>query len=220
MNFTRAEENYLKAIYSISLKEGKDVSTNSLANRLDTKASSVTDMVKKLSVKELVIYEKYKGVNLTKQGEDIALEIIRNHRLWEVFLVDKLQFKWDEVHELAEQLEHIKSKKLTNNLESFLNFPKFDPHGDPIPDREGNIPKREESKLLNELTVGENGIIIGVKNSDNDFLQYLEEHKLTLGKTIEVVKVFQFDSSRTIKCLANSITLSEQVCKNIVVKLV
>lgn len=220
MSYTRTEENYLKAIYSIRLKNEGGVSTNSIANRLDTKASSVTDMLKKLAAKNLVVYEKYKGVELTSSGEKIAIDIIRNHRLWEVFLVDKLQFKWDEVHELAEQLEHIKSLKLINNLESFLNFPKFDPHGDPIPDRDGNIPKREESKLLTELSAGEKGMMIGVKNSDIDFLQYLEEHNLTLGTTVEVEKVFQFDLSRTISCESNSITLSEQVCKNIVVKII
>ncbi len=216
--YTRTEENYLKAIYSLSKKEGKDVSTNSIADRLDTKASSITDMIKKLSAKKLVSYTKYKGVNLTKKGEKIAVEIIRNHRLWEVFLVDKLQFKWDEVHELAEQLEHVKSEKLINNLEAFLGFPKFDPHGDPIPDRLGVLPKREESKTLDEMLEDEKGVIVGVKNSEIEFLQFLEEHDLTLGKTITVQKRFSFDSSKVIGLNGESITLSEQVCKNIILK--
>lgn len=218
--YTRTEENYLKAIYNLSKKEGKDVSTNSIADRLDTKASSITDMIKKLSVKKLVSYTKYKGVNLTKKGEKVAVEIIRNHRLWEVFLVDKLQFKWDEVHELAEQLEHVKSEKLINNLEAFLDFPKFDPHGDPIPDRSGVLPKREESKTLDEMEEEEKGVIVGVKNSEIDFLQFLEEYDLTLGKTISVTKFFPFDSSKMVDLNGESITLSEQVCKNIILKII
>lgn len=220
MSYTRTEENYLKAIYSLKLKYGKEVSTNSLANKLDTKASSITDMIKKLSVKELVEYEKYKGVTLTKKGNEIAINIIRNHRLWEVFLVDKLNFKWDEVHELAEQLEHINSVKLIDNLDSFLGFPKFDPHGDPIPNKNGEIPKREESYLLNEINLNEKGIIVGVKNSEIDFLQFLEERKLTLGKEIQFVKEFKFDKSRVILLDSNEFTLSEQVCKNIIIKVV
>lgn len=220
MEYTRTEENYLKAIYSLKIKYGKEVSTNALANKLDTKASSITDMIKKLSVKKLVEYEKYKGVELTNKGRDIAITIIRNHRLWEVFLVDKLNFKWDEVHDLAEQLEHINTEKLTNSLEEFLNFPKFDPHGDPIPNKKGEIPKREESFLLSELEVGERGVVVGVKNSEIDFLQFLEEKKLTLGKQIALTKEFSFDKSRIVMLENESLTLSEQVCKNIIIKVI
>ena len=219
MAYTKTEENYLKAIYSLKVKYGKEVSTNALAKKLDTKASSITDMIKKLSVKKLVEYEKYKGVILTGQGQDVAISIIRNHRLWEVFLVEKLNFKWDEVHDLAEQLEHINTEKLTNSLDEFLNFPKFDPHGDPIPNKEGEIPKREESFLLSELSIGDRGIVVGVKNSEIDFLQFLEEKKLTLGKNIELIKEFSFDKSRIIKLEKEELTLSEQVCKNIIIKI-
>lgn len=218
MDYTKTEENYLKAIYSLKVKYGKEVSTNALAKKLDTKASSITDMVKKLSVKKLVEYEKYKGVSLTEKGKKIAVNIIRNHRLWEVFLVEKLNFKWDEVHDLAEQLEHINTEKLTNSLDEFLNFPKFDPHGDPIPNKNGEIPKREESFLLSELKIGDKGIVVGVKNSEIDFLHFLEEKKLTLGKNIELVKEFSFDKSRIISLQDEELTLSEQVCKNIIVK--
>lgn len=218
MDYTKTEENYLKAIYSLKVKYGKEVSTNALAKQLDTKASSITDMVKKLSVKKLVEYEKYRGVSLTEKGKKIAVNIIRNHRLWEVFLVEKLNFKWDEVHDLAEQLEHINTEKLTNSLDEFLNFPKFDPHGDPIPNKNGEIPKREESFLLSELKIGDKGIVVGVKNSEIDFLHFLEEKKLTLGKNIELVKEFSFDKSRIISLQDEELTLSEQVCKNIIVK--
>src|SRR6056300_1724498 len=145
MSYTKTEENYLKAIYVLESKFGKEVSTNELANKLDTKASSVTDMVKKLAKKELITYEKYKGVSLSKKGKNIAISIIRNHRIWEVFLVEKLHYKWDEVHEIAEQLEHIKSDELVDRLDDFLEHPSFDPHGDPIPDREGNIPVRKQA---------------------------------------------------------------------------
>lgn len=220
MDYTKTEENYLKAIYSLKVKYGKDVSTNALAKKLDTKASSITDMVKKLSVKKLVEYEKYKGVSLTEKGKKIAVNIIRNHRLWEVFLVEKLNFKWDEVHDLAEQLEHINTEKLTNSLDEFLNFPKFDPHGDPIPNKNGEIPKREESFLLSELKIGDKGIVVGVKNSEIDFLHFLEEKKLTLGKNIELVKEFSFDKSRIIALQSEELTLSEQVCKNIIIKVI
>ncbi len=218
MSYTKAEENYLKAIYSIGVKTGDIVSTNDLAQRLETKASSITDMIKKLSAKDLISYEKYKGVSLTSTGKKIAVSIIRNHRLWEVFLVERLNFKWDEVHEIAEQLEHIKSDKLIDNLDDFLDNPKFDPHGDPIPSKDGIMPKREESAIVNELSLGDEGMIVGVKNSKKEFLQYLEEIQLNLGKKIEVLKIFSFDNSVLIKSGEREITLSDQVSKNIIVK--
>ena len=141
------EENYLKAIYKLSLNGVQGVSTNAIADKLATKPSSVTDMIKKLADKKLVSYQKYQGVNLTKKGSDVAVSIIRNHRLWEVFLVEKLNFKWDEVHDLAEELEHINTHKLTERLDEFLGFPKFDPHGDPIPDKDGNIIQHKDVTL-------------------------------------------------------------------------
>ena len=141
---TLSEENYLKAIYHLGKLGGIAVSTNAIAEKIDTKASSVTDMLKKLADKNLVNYKKYQGVNLTEEGRLTAASVIRKHRLWEVFLVDKLNFSWDEVHDVAEQLEHIKSEKLINELDSFLAFPIEDPHGDPIPDREGNLNKSQK----------------------------------------------------------------------------
>jgi len=215
---TRTEENYLKAIYGLENKTKKEVSTNELAKKLETKASSVTDMVKKLAKKELITYEKYKGVSLTASGMDIAINIIRNHRIWEVFLVEKLGYKWDEVHEIAEQLEHIKSEELVDRLDDFLEHPSFDPHGDPIPDREGNIPTRKEAILLSELTIGESGIVVGVKNTNNDFLQFLEEMNLTLGRTIKIEKVFDFDKSKVIKTEKQTVTISKEVSSNLIIE--
>ncbi len=218
MSYTRTEENYLKAIFSLYNKENKAVSTNTIAKKLKTKPSSVTDMVKKLSNKDLVKYEKYKGVTLTKKGTDIAVTIIRNHRIWEVFLVEKLGYKWDEVHEIAEQLEHIKSDELIDRMDEFLDNPKFDPHGDPIPDKTGKFAERKKAVLLSELEIKEEGIIVGVKNTSNDFLQYLEEKTLTIGKEIKVTKEFEFDKSRNLVVNERVITISKEVCNNLIIE--
>lgn len=171
---TLSEENYLKAIYHLSKDNDKGVSTSAIAQRMETKSSSVTDMVKRLSEKKMVNYVKYQGVRLTKKGLESAIYLVRKHRLWEVFLVDTLNFTWDEVHEVAEQLEHIKSKKLIERLEAFLKYPDFDPHGDPIPDKDGYIPSQEK-KLLCDVSIGQECICIGVKDTSKDFLQYLDK---------------------------------------------
>lgn len=167
--FTLSEENYLKAIYHLELGNDGGVSTNAIAEKLATKASSVTDMIKKLSEKEVVLYKKYKGVTLTVLGKTVAASVVRKHRLWEVFLVEKLNFSWHEVHEVAEQLEHIKSAKLINQLDRFLGFPTHDPHGDPIPDKDGNL-KIVEKSLLSTLSKNESGICIGVDDSSSSFI--------------------------------------------------
>lgn len=218
MSYTKTEENYLKAIFSLYNKENKEVSTNTIADRLETKPSSVTDMVKKLANKNLVKYEKYKGVTLSKKGNNIAVNIIRNHRIWEVFLVEKLGYKWDEVHEIAEQLEHIKSDELIDRMDEFLDNPKFDPHGDPIPDKSGKFAERKKAVLLSELAIKEKGIIVGVKNTSNDFLQYLEEKTLTLGKEIKVTKEFEFDKSRNILIGKTEVTISKEVSNNLIIE--
>ena len=139
---TFSEENYLKTIYHLTTSLSTEISTNAIAEMMETKASSVTDMLKKLAEKDLVHYKKYQGVFLTPKGKLAAKMIVRKHRLWEVFLVEKLDFSWDEVHEVAEQLEHIQSKKLIDKLDQFLEYPSIDPHGDPIPNAKGEWPPK------------------------------------------------------------------------------
>jgi DtxR family Mn-dependent transcriptional regulator len=211
------EENYLKAIYKFSLVHEKGASTNSIAKALNTKASSVTDMLKKLAIKNLINYKKYYGVTLTDKGGQIALSIIRNHRLWEVFLVDKLNFKWDEVHDLAEELEHIKSEKLINNLDSFLNFPALDPHGDPIPTKNGKIRTVKMIKL-SQLTINEEGVFMHVKDSSDKFLKYLSKNKLEIGTKIKVLDKEPFDNSFKISYNNQQLIISENVAKNLYLK--
>ena len=208
---------YLKSIFHLSIKTDKGISTNAIAQQLETKASSVTDMLKKLSEKELVIYVKYQGVTLTKSGASIAANVIRKHRLWEVLLVEKLNFNWDEVHEVAEQLEHIQSKKLVNEIDAFLGYPKHDPHGDSIPDEYGNINFLEKS-LLSTIEVGESVICIGVKDTSSDFLRYLDKQEIALGKEITVLEKEAFDNSMQIRMSFNEFTISQQIANNIYVK--
>lgn len=211
---TLSEENYLKAIYHLE-KQSKDaVSTNAIAEQIETKASSVTDMVKKLAEKELANYIKYQGVSLTETGRLAARSVIRKHRLWETFLVNKLNFSWDEVHEIAEQLEHIKSEKLINKLDDFLENPTHDPHGDPIPDKKGNYTTIKSKNIL-EFNIGSQGILISVKDSSDVFLKYLNKNNLALGDTIKVVDFEPFDESFTIETNAKTMTISKDVAENL-----
>ncbi|MEM1321979.1 MAG: metal-dependent transcriptional regulator [Bacteroidota bacterium] len=188
------EENYLKSIYKILSFDHKTASTNAISKAIQTSAASVTDMLKRLAEKELIHYEKYKGVTLTVRGERIATSLIRKHRLWEVFLVDKLNFSWDEVHDIAEELEHIKSNELINRLDNYLGHPKFDPHGDPIPDENGHFTLRHQICLV-EMDAGESGVIVGVLEHSTPFLQYLDRLKLKLGVNIKVIEKFEYDES-------------------------
>lgn len=212
-----SEENYLKAIFHLERTYKGGVSTNALAGEMETKASSVSDMVKKLAEKELVDYRKYQGVRLSPKGRKKAMEIIRKHRLWEVFLVEKLNFSWDEVHDVAEQLEHIRSEKLIRELDRFLEFPKRDPHGDPIPDAEGNF-SVSDTVLLAEVKAGETGICLGVKDTTAEFLQYLDKNSIALGKEIEVVDKEPFDKSMLIKIDGDTISISNLISENLYVK--
>jgi DtxR family Mn-dependent transcriptional regulator len=216
---TFSEENYLKTIYHITSSSGTEVSTNAIAEKMETKASSVTDMLKKLAEKELIVYKKYQGVLLTEKGSHLAKMIVRKHRLWEVFLVDKLQFPWDEVHDIAEQLEHIKSEKLINKLDDFLGHPTEDPHGDPIPDANGKIHKIEKL-ILAELNENQSGICIGVKDSSTQFLKYLDKNQITLGSKIQVLSKEEFDLSLKIKVEDNTVTVSNIIANNLYVKIV
>lgn len=188
------EENYLKIIYHLSQLSDSAVQTNAIAEGMNTRAASVTDMLKKLSDKQLINYIKYQGVTLTEKGKTAAIKIVRKHRLWEVFLVKKLKFSWDEVHDVAEELEHVNSELLVERLDDFLGFPKSDPHGDPIPDKDGNfeiLPKVH----LHELKKGDQAIIIGVTEHSSPFLKHLEKLGLTIGTVLEIVDITSYDGS-------------------------
>ncbi len=215
---TLTEENHIKAIYHLG-NYGKDiVNTNAIADALNTKASSVTDMVKKLADKDYLNYKKYQGVKLKKSGINVAVNIVRKHRLWEVFLVEKLNFTWDEVHEVAEHLEHIKSEKLVNELDAFLEFPTHDPHGDPIPDKDGKFNKIEKT-ALSHATVGMVYKCIGVEDSSTNFLQYLDSNSIGLGTTIEIIHKELFDNSVKIKLNTTELVVSQNVAKNLYLKI-
>ena len=214
LSFT--EENHLKAIFHLSSVDNMDVSTNAIADSLKTKAPSVTDMLQKLSEKKLVTYKKYQGSFLTPNGRKTALNIIRKHRLWEVFLVEKLGFNWSEVHEIAEQLEHIKSKKLIDELDRFLDYPTKDPHGDPIPNMAGFI-KYTNRTLLSDLVIGDKGKFIGVKDSSSAFLKFLDKRKISLGTNIEILHIEDFDNSIHIGLDETNLTISVKSANNIYV---
>jgi len=214
---SQTQENYLKCIYKICEKFPAGATTNAIAEGIDTKAATVTDMLKKLAAQKLINYQKYQGVTLTQKGKKAALSIVRNHRLWEVFLVDKLNFNWNEVHEVAEQLEHIKSVELINRLDIFLGQPKFDPHGDPIPSQEGKI-EQNKATPLNESNIGDKLVVAGVTEHSTHFLAYLNEVNLTLGQKIQIKKIVAFDHS--MQLLINKkelLFISHQVAKNILV---
>ncbi|MEO8253391.1 MAG: metal-dependent transcriptional regulator [Flavobacterium sp.] len=216
---TFSEENYLKSIYHLTVSTDAEVSTNAIAEMMETKASSVTDMLKKLAEKDLVNYKKYQGVSLTDSGKLSAKMIVRKHRLWEVFLVEKLDFSWDEVHDIAEQLEHIKSEKLIDKLDDFLGNPTEDPHGDPIPDANGKIISTEK-QLLSELVENQNGICVGVKDTSSEFLKYLDKQEISLGSKIKIVAKESFDLSLKIKLNGQELAISNKIASNIFVKVV
>lgn len=215
---TLSEENYLKAIYHLEKQGNEAVSTNAIAEQMDTKASSVTDMVKKLAEKDFANYVKYQGVSLTQLGRLTATSVIRKHRLWETFLVNKLNFSWDEVHDIAEQLEHIKSEKLIDRLNDFLEYPTHDPHGDPIPDKEGNYIKINSKSIL-DIETGSQGVLTTVKDSSDVFLKYLNKNDLALGDKIKVIDFEPFDDSFTIETKSKTLTISKHVAENLYLSL-
>ncbi|MFT7073624.1 metal-dependent transcriptional regulator [Patiriisocius sp. Uisw_017] len=214
---TLAEENYLKTIFHLERDRQSEVSTNAIAESLETRASSVTDMVQKLAEKKMLVYKKYKGTQLTETGRRVAANVVRKHRLWEVFLVDKLKFHWDEVHEIAEQMEHIQSEELIKRLDAYLGYPEFDPHGDPIPDKDGNI-KKAEKRLLSELTKNQTGICVGVKESSPEYLQYLDKKKISIGTKIVILGKEFFDGSMVIQIGKDQFFVSKQIAENLYVQ--
>jgi len=217
--YSYTEENYIKAIYKLSESGKEVVSTNAIAELLQTKAASVSDMLRKLSAKDIIHYEKYRGVSLTSVGTTYALQIIRKHRLWEVFLVSKLKFNWDEVHEVAEEMEHIKSELLIQRLDEFLEFPQFDPHGDPIPTEKGEINELKQV-LVSELNLEAGGTVVGVRDTQPLFLQYLDKVGIFLGAHIKVLDKSGFDNSLEINIESKkAIRISQEVSRNIYVTL-
>ena len=217
-NISQTEENYLKAIFNICEKEEKSAGTNDISNVMQTSAASVTDMLKRLSEKKLINYAKYKGVTLTDMGSTIATQLIRKHRLWETFLVEKLQFSWDKVHDIAEQLEHIKASELVERLDNFLGNPKFDPHGDPIPDADGKFTYRKQIQL-SDAEVGEVGVVVGVQEDSEKFLQYLDKQGLVLGARVKIMEKFSYDES--IQIILNGekeLVLSDKVSRNLFIQ--
>lgn len=223
LSLSQSEENYLKSIFNLlddnnTIKNNR-VSTNLIAKDLNTKASSVTEMIKKLSDKDLVSFEKYKGCNLTSIGNKEAVQVIRKHRLWETFLVEKLAFNWNEVHDIAEQLEHIKSPILTNKLSDFLNNPKFDPHGDPIPDKHGVFPKHDSIGKLTDLFVNQNSVVVKIGSDNADLLSHLSKNNIGIHSQIKCLEKNDFDDSMKVEIdNQQSITLSKKVVKNIYIK--
>ena len=214
---THSEENYIKAIFHLASGDIDVISTNAVAEKMETKPSSVTDMMKRLSEKGLVHYKKYQGVSLTPLGTKTALSIIRKHRLWEVFLVEKLGFAWDEVHEVAEQLEHIKSEKLIDKLDELLSFPKFDPHWDPIPGKNGEL-MEHDSQVLVQLPIGTVSLVVGVKYSSAVFLMFLDRNSIALGNKMKVLEKEEFDNSLRILIDERELHISQQIASNLYVK--
>lgn len=214
---TLSEENYLKAIWKLVENSGVTVSTNEIAASVQTSPASVTDMLKKLADKKLISYQRYRGVTLSVKGRSVAIEVVRKHRLWEVFLVQQLGFKWDEVHDIAEQLEHIRSNELTEKLDKYLGFPKTDPHGDPIPDKTGKISELHQIPL-SKLEKGKKGIMTGVADHSTQFLQLLDKHGIHLGDSIEIKETTAYDLSIAIAVnKKKTIHISNSVSKNIMV---
>jgi DtxR family Mn-dependent transcriptional regulator len=216
LSFT--EENYLKAIYSLCERTDTfDTSTNEIAEKINTKPPTVSDMLRKLAEKKLVTYEKYKRVQLTKAGRQIAIQVIRKHRLWEVFLHDKLQFTWDKVHEVAEQLEHIQSEELVARLEKFLGFPEYDPHGDPIPSASGEL-NQAKRIILSDVDEGKTCHVVGVKDSSSAFLQYLQQLNIGIGTRIKVMERIRYDGSLNISMKRGQQTaVSKKFADNVLV---
>jgi len=214
LSFT--EENYLKVIYHLSEDGSKAVLTNAIAEVTKTRAASVTDMIKKLSAKNFISYEKYYGVKITKLGKSEALMVIRKHRLWETFLVRKLGFNWDEVHDIAEQLEHIQSSLLIHRLDEFLGFPATDPHGEPIPDKNGKINQKEQI-VLGKLSPGYKGVILAVKDSDSSLLKYLNKIGATPGSRLRIISKEDYDASLELEIGHKRMSVSKAVAENIFV---
>ena len=213
-NLSKSEENYLKSIFNLSEFGNKQVTTNSISKILNIEPASVTDMIKKLSKKKLIYHEKYKGSTISKSGIKIALQIIRRHRLWEVFLYDKLNFKWDKIHDIAEELEHVSSEELIDNLDKFLKYPKIDPHGDPIPNKLGEMNFIDKISI-SDLNVNENGIVSRIINEDEEFFNLLKKLKIEIGTEVKIIDKIEYDESIEILINKKTVIISKDIANNI-----
>ena len=216
LNYSTSEENYIKAIFHLQRGDAA-VTTNEVANELKTKPASVTDMMKKLKSKKLLHYQPYQGFRLSNDGTKVALGIIRRHRLWEYFLAEKLKFTWDEVHEVAEDLEHVSNRKLIDKLDEFLGFPRVDPHGDPIPDANGRI-EMSKKICLTELAVQTPAAVASVSDQTSAILELLEHKKISIGTKLEIKRKFEFDHSMEVRIGRQpAFTISRELAENIFV---
>lgn len=218
MTRTLSEENYLKAIFHLSRDSHGKVSITTLAAALDNTAASVIAMLRKLTAKELIDYDKKKGASLTAMGEKVAVDIVRKHRLWEVLLAEKLDFSWEEIHDIAEQLEHVHHPELADRLDKFLGYPQLDPHGHPIPDIKGNISK-VSGTLLSESAIGKELEIVGVKDSSSAFLNYLKQLEIKIGSKVTIEQIIDFDQSAIININKdNKISVSRKFLESIFIR--
>lgn len=216
LSMTRVEEDYIKNIYYLEEEKEGMVTTNSIAKTMKIKASSASDMIQRLMTKGMVNYKKYQGVTLTIKGKQQALNLIKKHRLWETFLSVKLNFSWEEVHDLAEQLEHIQSEELTNKLNDFLDYPMFDPHGEPIPGNYKGIKTKKQWKL-SKVNVAQEYIIESIKKPDKTFLEYLNKINLKIGSVIFVRNIETYNNSMEIELENKNYFLTKEVTENIYV---
>jgi DtxR family Mn-dependent transcriptional regulator len=214
---TLSEENYLKAIYRLAQDKGQKITPKAISEILENNPASVVDMIRKLSDKQLIDYDKKKGARLTSQGLKDAILIVRRHRLWEVFLLEKLGFRWDEIHDIAEELEHVKNPSLADRLDQFLNFPEYDPHGDPIPKADGKIPKSYSLPLAG-LKPGSFCHVAAVRDTSAAFLQYLVKLDIGIGTTIQLIEKIPYDDSLVISIAGQErTTVSRKFGENILV---
>ncbi len=212
-----SKENYLKAIFIGNRADKKPLTTTEIASRLEISNAATSEMARKLADSGLIKYEKYKGLRLTKKGERIAVNVIRRHRLWELFLLKVLKLNWAEVHDEAEKLEHISSEKLIDKIDEFLNYPKFDPHGEPIPDKNGELPDLPKTIKLSETEIGKEYFVIKVDDSSNELMNYLTKIGLKLYEKIKVADKLKFDNSVIIMLKSKQINLSKKVAESIFV---
>ena len=217
MTTSLTEENYLKAIYHLSKLAGEKVSVKSISNTLNINPASVIDMLKRLTDKKLIHYDKTAGARLTDKGFKMAINIVRKHRLWEVFLQEKLGYRWDEVHDIAEQLEHIRSADLADRLDKYLGYPEYDPHGDPIPKQNGQEPANRRITLA-DAEPGKSYSVVGVRDTSPDFLQYVQRLQLGIGVKVKVVEKIGFDGSVILQVSkGEKTTVSHKFSENIMV---